>query len=192
MNKCANSEIQDLLPDLEHGKLSAAMRQSVEKHLAGCESCREDLRIIRTVKSATVFAPSINVESVVRQIPPYSLPVPVREAPARNRVVQWFVAAAAALLLIGGGSVLKNRDNADDRVAAENSSPPAMLGDTMPAVPTAPIVAAAHTPALALVADVRELSDGNLQQLMDELGDMDALPTSEPEPVFAVDTSEGR
>jgi hypothetical protein len=192
MNKCTNSEIQDLLPELEHGKLSAAMRQSVEEHIAGCESCREDLRVIRTVKSAAVFTPAINVESVVRQIPPYRMPVPAKEAPARRRVVQWLVAATVGVLLIGGGTLLKNRQSADNGVAVSEPSPPAMIGETLPAMPSVPVGTAAHTPALALVADVRELSDGNLQQLMDELDNMDALPNSEPEPVFAVDTSEGR
>ena len=193
MNKCTNNEIQDLLPDLEHGRLSVAMRQSVELHLADCESCREDLRIIRTVKSAAVFAPAINVESVVRQIPPYRMPVPAREAPARSRVAQWLVAATVGVLLIGGGTLLKNRQSDEATTIGPDGAPgqvvyygPAGSG------PESAIAVAQHTPALSLAADTRELSDGNIQQLMDELDNMDALPNSEPEPVFAVDTSEGR
>jgi len=191
MNKCMNGEIQDLLPDLEHGKLSESMRQSVEEHVAGCESCREDLRIIRTVKSAAVFAPPINVESVVRQIPPYRMPVPAREAPARLRVVQWLVAAMVGVLLIGGGSLLRSRENPGNTVAGREPVPSPIVDETLPAMPSVPAVTA-HTPALSLVADVRDLSDGNIQQLMDELDDFDALPNSEPEPVFAVDMAEGR
>ncbi|HJP87073.1 MAG TPA: zf-HC2 domain-containing protein [Gemmatimonadaceae bacterium] len=192
MNNCTNSEIQDLLPDLEHGKLSAAMRQSVEEHLAGCESCREDLRVIRTVRSAAVFAPAIDAESVVRQIPPYRMPAPAKEAPARGRVVQWLVAATVGVLLIGGGTLLKNRQ-ADQQPDTLQGAPGQTVYYDVDSQAAAPAVTVTeHTPALALVADTRELSDGNIQQLMDELDDFDALPTSEPEPVFAVDTSEGQ
>ena len=192
MNECTNSEIQDLLPELEHGKLTAAVRQSVEAHLAGCESCREDLDIIRTVKSAAVFAPSIDAESVVRQIPPYRMPVPAKQMPARSRMVEWLVAATVAVLLVGGGSLLRSRQPVQNSPGESTGR----LAQPAPYVPPSPIAttepAPAHTPALALAADTQELSDGNLQQLMDEMENFDALPNSEPEPVFAVDTGEGR
>lgn len=191
MNKCTDSEIQDLLPELEHGKLTAAARQSVEAHLAGCDSCREDLEIIRTVKSAAVFAPSIDAESVVRQIPPYRMPVPAKQTPARSRVVEWLVAAAVAVLLVGGGALLQNRQPESGNPIALQPVPDNSAGVVLPPTPT-PVRVAAHTPALSVVADTHELSDGNLQQLMDEIETFDALPNSEPEPVFAVDTSEGR
>ena len=195
MTNCTNSEIRDMLPDLEHGKLSVPVRQTVEEHLAGCESCREDLRIIRTVKTAAVFAPSIDVDSVVRQIPPYRMPVPAKEAPARSRVTRWLVAATIGVLLIGGGTLLKNRQNeSPSRLGAALPDSQMVIAESAPPVPDVGRVLGqpAHTPALALVADVQELSDGNLQQLMSELENFDALPNSEPEPVFAVDTSEGR
>jgi anti-sigma factor RsiW len=193
MNNCTNSEIQDLLPELEHGKLTAAVRQSVEAHLAGCEGCREDLDIIHTVKSAAVFAPSIDAESVVREIPPYRMPMPAKQMPARSRMVEWLVAATVAVLLVGGGSMLKDRQ--PDQNAAR--VPSVDTGTITPNDVTPPTVAAtepapAHTHALTLAADTQELSDGNLQQLMDEIETFDALPNSEPEPVFTVDTSEGR
>jgi len=196
MNKCTNSEIQELLPDLEHGRLTAATRQSVEEHLAGCESCREDLRVIRVVKGAAVFEPSIDVDRVVRQIPPYRMPSLPREAPARTRVVQWLVAATVGAVLIGGGAMLKNRqaNQADPRVMQiVDSGAGLILPESVPS----PGLGVAlpeprHTPALSLAADVQELSDGNIQQLMDELDNFDALPNSEPEPVLAVDTNEGR
>ena len=196
MNKCTNSEIQELLPDLEHGRLTAATRQSVEEHLAGCESCREDLRIIRVVKSAAVFEPSIDVDRVVRQIPPYRMPALPREAPARTRVVQWLVAAMIGTLLIGGGAMLKNRqaNQLDPRIALKiDSSRPLILAESVPSPGLGvALPEVRHTPALSLAADVKELSDGNIQQLMDEMDNFDALPNAEPEPVFAVDTNEGR
>ena len=195
MNKCTNSEIQELLPDLEHGRLTAVARQNVEKHLAGCESCREDLRIIRVVKGAALFEPSIDVDRVVRQIPPYRMPALPREAPPRTRVVQWLVAATVGAVLIGGGAMLKSRQTSpgDARFAGIDSGPALIMPETVPS----PRLGVAlpevrHTPALSLAADVQELSDGNIQQLMDEMDNFDALPNTEPEPILAVDTNEGR
>src|SRR6266513_4283710 len=98
MNKCIDTEIQEMLPDLLHRTLADAERQRVEAHVAGCESCREELQILRTVKSAAVFAPTIDVDRVVRQIPAYrSVVVPGIEVPAWHRPMQWLVAVAAAL-----------------------------------------------------------------------------------------------
>src|SRR5580765_2525099 len=109
MNKCTASDIQELLPDLLHGALPAAEKVRVNAHVATCESCQEDLDVLRTVKSAAVFAPSIDVDRVVRQIPPYRAIVPAVKAPARTRVATWLVAATLALFVVGGGSVLMTR-----------------------------------------------------------------------------------
>jgi hypothetical protein len=192
MNKCTNSEIQDLLPELEHDKLATAVRQSVEAHLAGCESCREDLDIIRTVKSAAVFAPSIDAQRVVRQIPPYRMPEPGKQAPTRTRMVEWLVAATVAVLLVGGGSMLKTRQPEQSPIAGVTGRPGETTFYDVAPPASATTEPAAHTPALTLVGDTQELSDGNLQQLMDEIETFDALPNSEPEPVLAVDMTEGR
>src|ERR1700693_2241488 len=106
MNKCMNSDIQEMLPDLLHRTLSDEARKRVEAHVATCESCQEDVDVLRTVKSAAIFAPSIDVDRVVRQIPPYRTIVPAIERPASTRVVSWLVAASLALVVLGGGSVL--------------------------------------------------------------------------------------
>ena len=106
MNKCTDSDIQEMLPDLLHRALADGERLRVEAHLATCESCQEDLDVLRTVKSAAVFAPSIDVDRVVRQIPPYRTIIPATERPARTRVVSWLVAASLAVVVLGGGSVL--------------------------------------------------------------------------------------
>jgi predicted anti-sigma-YlaC factor YlaD len=39
MNKCTDSDIQELLPDLLHGALAEAEKVRVEAHVAKCESC---------------------------------------------------------------------------------------------------------------------------------------------------------
>lgn len=200
MNKCTESGIQDMLPDLLHGTLAADARGRVEAHLATCEQCREDLKVLRTVQSAAVFAPKIDVDRVVRQIPPYRTIVPAVELPARPRRLSWLVAASLAIAVVGGGSlVVMQRDGPPGSTAVLTPPPSVQIptqstptGSITREPGTSPNAAVAitepHMPALALAADVDGLSDGHLAQLMDEMNRFDALPASEPEPVISVDT----
>src|SRR5258705_12283081 len=94
MNKCPDRTIGEVLPDLLHDTLPADARELVEAHLATCDECREDVEVLRTVKTAAVFAPQIDVDRVVRQIPPYRAIVPPTERPATTSVLSWRVAAA--------------------------------------------------------------------------------------------------
>ena len=197
MNNCMETEIQEKLPDLLHGTLAADTRARVEAHVASCEQCREELAVLRTVKSAAVFAPVINVDQVVRRIPPYQKIVPAVERPATTRVVSWLVAATMAIALIGGGSLVLARREVPPAVVitdprVSNPSPTAPEPSGVPASGSrepAVVAVAPHTHALALAADVGDLSDGNLEQLMTEMAQFDALPATEADPVISVDTS---
>ncbi len=203
MNKCTDTEIQEMLPDLLHRTLADDARERVETHLASCESCREELEILRTVKSAAVFAPSIDIDRVVRQIPLYKAIIPSIEAPAWHRPVQWLVAAAAALIIVVGGSILATRHNARvERFVRTDTLEALVVDNSNAAVPPkwarvdsqqranrgAPALAHAH--ALALAADVDGLSDRSLVQLMNEMDRFDALPSTEPDPVISVDSGD--
>ena len=203
MNKCPDTEIQEMLPDLLHRTLTDDARQRVEAHLASCESCREEMEILRTVKSAAVFAPSIDVDRVVRQIPPYKAIIPAIEAPAWHRPVQWLVAAAAALIIIVGVSILATRHNVRvERLVRTDTLEPRVVDNSNAALPPkwarvdsqqranrgAPALAQAH--ALALAAGVDGLSDRSLVQLMNEMDRFDALPSTEPDPVISVDSGD--
>jgi anti-sigma factor RsiW len=191
MNECMASDIQEMLPDLLHRTLPGDDRQRVEQHLAACESCREELIVLRAVKDAAVFAPAIDATRIAHQIPPYRTILPAR-APARSRVAQWLVAATAAVLIIGGGSVVMNRDTAAPgavAVVGQAVAPapsPAAVQSAGTSAETKP--APAHT--FALASDVASLSDGDLVQLMSDMNDFDALPAAEPDPVIAVDSGD--
>ena len=172
MNRCMESEIRESLPGLLHGNLAVAERARIAAHVAECGECREELEILRTVKDAAAFAPSIDIDRIVRQIPPYQTIAPEVERPARPRLVSWLVAASLAVVIAGGGSVLM------------------MQGPSLAprSVATTPVPAGAtHTHLLALAAGVEGLSDGILVQLMDEMDRFDALPAAEPEPILSVD-----
>jgi anti-sigma factor RsiW len=202
MNKCTDSDIQELLPDLLHGALDEAEKIRVDAHVATCESCQEDLDVLRTVKSAVVFAPSIDVDGVVRQIAPYRTIVPAVEAPARTRVASWLVAATLALFVVGGGSVLMTRQNSSGtsvvdggtKVPKQIATTQTSAQSTVPVAPPTPKitvpVASPHPHALALAAEADGLSDGGLVQLMNDMDTFDALPGSEPDPVISVDSGD--
>jgi hypothetical protein len=202
MNKCTDSDIQELLPDLLHGALAGAEKARVEAHVATCESCQEDMDVLRTVKSAAVFAPSIDVDRVVRQIPPYRAIVPAVEAPARTRVASWLVAATLVLFVVGGGSVLVTRQRAPATAVIGPESPATTqvatktgsAGSKVPDATLGPKIivpaTSAHPHALALAAEADGLSDGGLVQLMNDMDGFDALPGSEPEPVISVDSGD--
>ena len=200
MNKCTDSDIQEMLPDLLHRALADDARKRVEAHVATCESCREDLDVLRMVKSAAVFAPSIDVDRVVRQIPPYRTIVPEVEMPARPRFVSWLVAASLAIVVLGGGSLLLMQPKSATRAVATDGRgsglaipgtpskvTPEVLNPGTPALRTA---RGPHTHALVLATDVEGLTDTDLLQLINDMNRFDALPASEPEPVISVDSGD--
>lgn len=193
MNKCTDLEIQEMLPDLLHESLDAGARARAEAHVASCESCREELDVLRTVQAAAVFAPRIDVDRVVGHIAPYRSIAPVTQIPARSRMVSWLVAASLLVVAAGGGSLLMIQQNGSVLPAATSPSktiailPPAVVSNPSPDdAGAAAIPAPAH--ALALAAGVEELSDNDLRQLMTDMNSFDALPSAEPEPVISVES----
>jgi Putative zinc-finger len=196
MNECMEPEVQEMLPDLLHRTLDTPSRARVEAHLAGCAVCTEDLRVLRTVADAAVFAPAIDVDRIVRQIPPYKGVAPVAHAPARSRIVSWLVAASLLLVVGGGGSLLVvQQKDLGPRVVAASTPPVTTAPSAEQQVAVAPSAAAPAstastakpTHALAIAAGVDGLSDGDLRQLMNDMDSFDALPSAEPEPVIPVD-----
>ena len=198
MNDCTDNDIREMLPDLLHGALDAGAVARAEAHLASCEECRADLQVLRTVKSAAVFTPVIDVDQVVRRIPPYSKIVPAVETPARSRLGSWLVAATVAIAVVGVGSMVVTRQGATTaptsvatRPSATIRAQPAPVASKTPASGASSAVAVgiqpSHTHALA-AADVDGLSDGNLVQLMSDMNRFDALPATESDPVISVDS----
>lgn len=169
MNECMDREIREMLPDLVHGAVVPSQRSRIDAHLSTCGECRQELEVLRQVHGAAVFAPAIDVDRIVRRIPPYAIITPLVKRPTPSRTIGWLIAASLAVVIAGGGSVLVNRTSVVE-------SPRSV------ATATAPY-------SLALTSGVDDLSDGGLAQLISELNGFDALPTSEPEAVFDVDAT---
>ncbi len=165
MNNCIERDIQEMLPDLLHGRLDTTARARVEAHLTTCSACAEDVEVLRAVKAAAVFIPAIDADRVVRQVRPYRTVVPAARAPSRSRAVSWLVAASLAIVVLGGGSVLMIQPRGSVAPTPSNHS-------------------------LAIATGVDGLSDTNLRQLMNDMSGFDALPAAEPEPVISVDNTD--
>ena len=193
MNSCSEVETREMLPDLLHDKLDAGTRARVERHIAGCEACGEELEVLRTVKAAATFAPKIDVNRVVGHIAPYAKIVPEVEAPRRSRLVSWLVAASFLVVIAGGGSLLVVQQK--DAVAPYPTIAPRRTVNVIPPPISKPSpkvtdFATVDHPvphALALGAGVETLTDNDLRQLMTDMGNFDVLPAAEPEPVMNVD-----
>lgn len=200
MNKCTESEIQAMLPDMLHDTLTPAEKSRVEAHVARCEECEEDLEVLRKVKRSTVFTPSIDIDKIIRRIPPYQIITPPLERPVehpveRPRIASWLAAASLVLVAVVGGSMLLVRSDSREPTTAVAPTPEILIADSgserVRPTPGTSAPRAARTPTLALASGVEELSDGSLVQLMTEMNGFDALPATDPEPVLAVDSTDG-
>jgi len=194
MNDCMNAEIRDQLPDLVHDRLSAAARTTVLAHVEACADCRDELELLRDPK--TLFArgiPRVDVAYVVGALP--KAPAPrsaARLEPARRKRVwsDWRIAAAAALVIAGGGSyaVMNARTMPNVVDTTITVSQPA-------ATPTIALNADSDIAAVASADDdvpapigsmdtrLGDLSEDQLNVLLNDMDNLRAVPASEPEPV---------
>jgi len=181
MTDCPNGDIRDLLPDLLNGTLAPDQRAEVEAHLLTCEDCQEEMELLRGMRRSMHRVSAPPVADIVRALPAY-------RAPVRRVGNGWRIAAAVALLAGGGTSVVIAR-HAEDRgpggaMAVEQTAVIAptdthLTPGTTPAsgAPHAEPVAVPTAPReLALAsASVGDLSDAELDALVNEIGTLDAV-----------------
>ena len=197
MIDCPNGDVRDMLPDYLHDRLESSARGLVERHLAGCTACRDELELLRELRGTLRRAPRVDVASIAASIPPY-------RAPARKGwAVGWRAAAAIVAIALGGTSIALWQHSTRSSPGAE---PPTAL-----AAPPAPTVAA-REPAVAPRPSeqaspsgartspppsstrsrdgeelamgggtITDLSDGELSALLQDIESLDALPSTEVE-----------
>lgn len=189
MNDCSNAEMRDQLPDLLHDRLSAGARAELTAHLAECVDCREELELLRDLQAAlAVRAPRIDTAWVANALPKPPAQVPARVAPRRTWA-DWRIAAAVTLLVAGGSSVvLVNRNsNPSSGTPTVNVVPvrsAQALADTPRAETGAVTASVASAEGLGMGGHLVDLDDDQLQELIDEIGQLKAVPNVEPEPVL--------
>ena len=200
MIDCPNGDVRDLLPDFLHGRLDPAMRAEVQRHLAGCEACREELSLLGDLRATLARAPRVSADAIAASIPPYRAPVRLGWATG------WRTAAAIAAIAVGGTSISLLRDGGADAdrspVPAVGSGAERVAGSGSRAVVAASPDGSRSTSAgagverstggvparradageLAMaVGAIGELSDGELSTLVEGIESLEALPSVEVE-----------
>src|SRR6476646_10419900 len=99
MTDCPNGDVRDLLPDLLHDRLAPAVRQEVEAHVRDCAECRNELALLRSMRSSLRRAPVVDVAAIASAIPAY-------RTATRRTWGGWRAAAAIVILALGGTSVV--------------------------------------------------------------------------------------
>jgi len=210
MNDCPNAEIRDQLPDLLHDRLDVSMRAAVMAHVGECDDCRSELELLRGVHGMlTAQTPRVDINYVVSALPKRA-PQALRVVPRRRAWSDWRIAAAVTVLAIGGGSfaVLRQSGTTSSVTApplvsqANPASVDSTNGGTTRAADSVVRVAdnARQTQAtptdvsmsgdeqtasagLATTARLADLNERQLQALLDQIDQLQAVPITEPEPV---------
>jgi anti-sigma factor RsiW len=139
MSDCANVEMREMLPELLHGRLGTDARARLEAHLATCDDCASELRLMRAARRAFV-APTIDLARIAsaveretasaRKVIPPRVPEPdIAPRVGRSRSASWRVAATIAVVALGGMSVVVARRGFDGSTVARAPI-------TQPATPT--------------------------------------------------------
>lgn len=216
MTECMNAEVRDALPDLLHSRLGDLDRATMKAHVESCADCRAELALMERVRACAPLAPPIDVARIVSMLP---APVPSAEqqlahaAPIRQpsrMPLLWKLAAAAALIV--GGTLTFSRTRAPvagTSVATVASAPsaarevpvPSVTPDPAPAQvaianpvvsATVKTVVASSTTGLSLTGGVQDLTDAQLEALVNNVDSVEGLPAAEPEAIsFSVDGDEG-
>lgn len=190
MTDCPNGDIRDLLPDLVNGRLSPEQRAEVESHVGSCDDCRDELALLRGMRRSMHRVPAVAVGDIVSALPAYRAPV--------RRIGNGWRIAAALLLIAGGGTSIVvahndrilGGDSAQVAVAPAPSKAPMTRTDThtassaaQPAPRAAVTSPAASAPRELAVASatVGDLSDAELDALVNDLGSLDAVTPADVE-----------
>ena len=199
MTDCPNAEMRDRLPDLLHERLDANARAAVVAHVDECADCRAELALLREVRvslSSGILA--VDAASIARVV--VARTAPQRAIGGRHiRWPGWRLAAAAAVVLVGGTSLaalyaMRGEPNGNGHTSgAAVAAAPFVdtTGHTKPrSVIEAPPQVASGAPdvpkssgELAAAGDVSDLSQSELRALLGDLETIEAVPSTEPEPV---------
>ena len=192
MRDCGNAEMRDLLPDLLHAGLAPVTRAEVERHVATCDDCAAELRLLRRAQASMALVPAVDVSRIVAALPR------VGARRRSSRFTGWRAAAGIAAVLLGAVSLRVVRqagtpvnEPATGSVAA---SAPATAGsatgtDTMAtavaAVPSsvasAPRAARAPVPTLTPAGGLADLSNDDLERLLGKFDGLTGVPDTEPD-----------
>jgi anti-sigma factor RsiW len=174
MTECFSPEVRDFLPDLVHGRLGEVDTATMLAHIEACDACADEVELLRAVRRDAALAPAIDVAGIVAALPsPKVTPVMVPPAKTPPRPGAWKLIATAAVVVVAAVTGLGIVDD------------PSKVG--LPgAAETAATAEAAASPSvasesLAIAASFGDLTDDQLEELIGDLENIEAIPSAEPD-----------
>ncbi|HTA75377.1 MAG TPA: zf-HC2 domain-containing protein [Gemmatimonadaceae bacterium] len=176
MREC-QEEIKDLFPDHVTGRLSPSDAARVTAHVEACPTCAAELAVVRAAHAAfTSFtAPAVDIARIVAALPtPPSKVIELKPLIQRRsrRFTSWRIAATIATIAVSGVSigvlqgVLRDKPPAVKRVVLKPAD-------------------AAEASGLTVGGNLNDLSEKEMQTLLDKLDELDAVPSAEPQPAVS-------
>lgn len=197
MSDCLNAEMRDRLPDLLHEQLDESARAAVLAHVEDCVDCRGELALLRETRVALspLGVISVDVASIARVVVERTR-APLSIVPRRRPIwSDWRIAASILVLAVGAGSVaiIRGTRSATSVVplaavpvldASPNIGASTTVASTVDRERTRQAVAAsASKPELSSGGGVGDLSENDLRSLLQSLDNIDAVPSTESDPV---------
>jgi anti-sigma factor RsiW len=173
MRDCLDEKIKDLMPDLVAGRLDAARAAVVMAHVNACPSCMSELAVVRAAHAAFP-APRVDVARIVQALPTPVVPLAARRQQGRPRV-SWRIAATIATIAVSGVSVAVLQGVLRDK-------PPRPRATQQQSVKPAE---APEASGLSVGGNLNDLSERQMQMLLDKLDEMDAVPSADPQPAVS-------
>lgn len=178
MRDMTRDDMQDQLPDLLHGRLTADDAAALERAVAADPGLAAELAVLRAVRAAQAGTPVLNVARIVAALPaaPAAAVAPVIDDLAARRAVRrplisYRFARAAALLVVVGGGTLVSVWNGRTRGASDGAA----------AVRAESVAVGAGAMQLGLGTSTDELSVEQLRALEADIRALDGIPSAEPD-----------
>jgi anti-sigma factor RsiW len=178
MRDKTRDELQDLLPELLHGRLSATDAVELERAVAADPDLAAELTLLRAVHASHQRVSGIDIGRIVAALPspPPAPAVPEidqlaeRRAARRPMISRSFARAAALLVVVGGGTMVSVWSG---RAPAAPSLHTTIVVDS-PSV-TGPSMQ------LGLGTSTDELSVDQLRALESDIRSLDGMPSADPD-----------
>jgi anti-sigma factor RsiW len=172
MREC-QEEVKELLPELVSGRLSDADRTRVVAHVDACPSCAAELAVVRAAHAAFT-APTVDLARIVAALPtPPAKVIELAPRMRKRRFTSWRIAATIATIAVSGVSLV-----ALQGILRDNKPPAVKRVVLKPSD-------AAEASGLTVGGSLNDLSEKEMQTLLDKLDELDAVPSAEPQPAVS-------
>lgn len=189
MRDKTRDELQDALPDLLHGRLSADEAATVERAVRADPDLMAELAMLRAVHAAHDHTPTVDVARILRSLPapasqvvaPEVDQLALRREAKRPVISRRFARAAALLVVVGGGTMISV-------LSGRGAGPGTTTVATSPAAESLALAAAMQ---LGLGTSTDDLTVEQLRALEADIRALDGVPSADPDVTIDLLAGEG-